>query len=96
MSKLGYVALGCGQALLIAVSALLRRLHWAEIDYPEISSRISPGLLASGYCLAGWCLTILIAAGLAVRDRTHRTLIVLCLVMVLPPIEFMAWFLLAY
>ena len=48
------------------------------------------------YCLAGWLLTIVIAAWFAMADKMNRSMIVLFLVVLLPSMEFFLWFALSY
>ncbi|KDB07409.1 hypothetical protein LIG30_3318 [Burkholderia sp. lig30] len=92
--KKRHLILGLVQLFLIFASGWHRRASWREIDF--ISDAPSSGMQLSLYCLAGWLLTIVIAAWFAMADKMNRSMIVLFLVVLLPSMEFFLWFALSY
>lgn len=93
MKKL-YPILGLVQLSLIFVSGWYRRASWREIDF--IHDAPTSGIQLSLFCLAGWLLTIVIAAWFAVTDKMNRSMIAVFLVVLLPSMEFFLWFALSY
>ncbi|MBY4732904.1 hypothetical protein [Cupriavidus pauculus] len=94
--KKRYLTLGLVQLLLIFLSAWLRRASWQEIDFADVTWSPSAQLSLSFYCLAGWLIALAIAIWFAAADRANRTMLVLFLVLLLPAIEFFAWFALSF
>lgn len=92
--KKRYIALSFGQLALIVLSGWLRRGAWKEIDFG--GGAWSPSVQLSFYCLAGWLATIAVAIWLAFADKTNRSMIVLFLVLLLPSIELLSWFVLSF
>lgn len=85
-----YVAIDATQFALIAISGLLRRVCFSEIDFAE-GQPMSPTLRASFYAFLLWFFTIVLTSALAVRDKENRIPVVLLLVILLPFVEFLAW-----
>jgi formate/nitrite transporter FocA (FNT family) len=88
--KKRYLTLGLVQLLLIFLSA------WQEIEFADATWNPSAQLALSFYCLAGWLIALAIAIWFAAADRANRTMLVLFLVLLLPAIEFFAWFALSF
>jgi len=86
-----YVAVGLIQLALILASGLLRSVAWNDVDPMNDAEYLPPMAYASFYALIGWGLTILLAGGLAVRDKKNRSMIVLFLIALLPSAEFFLW-----
>lgn len=92
--KKRYLAFGIVQLLAICLSGWLRRASWGDIDFP--SGARSSGAQFSLYCLGAWLATIAIAVWFSVVDKLNRSMIFLFIVLLLPSIEFFAWFALSF
>lgn len=92
--KKRYIALCICQFALILLSGWLRRGAWREIDFG--GGTLSPSVQLSFYCLAGWLATIAIAVWFSLRDKINRSMIVLFLVLLLPSIELLSWFVFSF
>ena len=92
--KKRYIALCISQFALVLLSGWLRRGAWREIDFG--GRTLSPSVQLSFYCLAGWLATIATAVWFSLRDRINRSMIVLLLVLLLPSIELLSWFVLSF
>lgn len=92
--KKRYIALCFFQLTLIVLSGWLRRGAWREIDFG--GGTLSPSVQLSFYCLAGWLATIAIAIWFSLGDKINRSMIVLFLVLLLPSIELLSWFVLSF
>ena len=92
--KKRYLAIGLVQLALIVLSGWLRRGAWKSIDFD--GGAWSPSVQTSFYLLAGWLATIAIAIWLSIADKANRSMIVLFLVLVLPSIELLSWFVVSF
>lgn len=92
--KKRYLAIGLVQLTLIVLSGWIRRGAWKSIDFD--GGAWSPDVQISFYLLAGWLATIALAIWLSVSDKANRSMIVLFLVVLLPSIELLSWFVVSF
>lgn len=92
--KKRYLAIGLVQLTLIALSGWIRRGAWESIDFD--GGAWSSSVQISFYLLAGWLATIMIGVWLSISDKTNRSMIALFLVLLLPSIELLSWFVLSF
>ncbi len=92
--KKRYLAIGLVQLTLIALSGWIRRGAWKSIDFD--GGAWSPSVQISFYLLAGWLATVAIAGWLSIADKTNRAMIVLFLVLLLPSVELLSWFVVSF
>lgn len=92
--KKRYLAIGLVQLTLIVLSGWLRRGAWKSIDFD--GGTWAPDVHISFYLLAGWLATIAIAIWLSIADKANRSMIVLFLVVLLPSIELLSWFVFSF